>query len=81
MLGQIRDARAVDPLIAVLKDSNSELREAAIDALGQIREPALSNRSSPRSGTRLLSCVKEQKLRWTKWDGNRAKIRLAPPIG
>jgi HEAT repeat protein len=35
-LGQIGDARAVEPLIAVLKDSREHVRMAAADALDKI---------------------------------------------
>ena len=40
-LGQSKDPRAVDPLIAVLKDADEDgnLRTLAVDALGQIADP------------------------------------------
>ena len=41
-LGQLRDARAVEPLTAALKDSNADVREQAAFALGQIRAAARS---------------------------------------
>ena len=46
-LGQIGDARAVEPLIVALYDNNKDLREAAVESLGQIATPALWNCSSP----------------------------------
>jgi HEAT repeat protein len=33
----IRDPRAIDPLIAALKDPNADVRQQAVFALGQIR--------------------------------------------
>ena len=36
-LGQIKDVRAIEPLIAALKDKDSLVRERAADALGQIK--------------------------------------------
>jgi HEAT repeat protein len=38
-LGNIRDARAVEPLIYVLKDMNPSVREASAHALGDMRDP------------------------------------------
>lgn len=38
-LGEIRDPRAVDPLIAALNDRNPEVREEAAEALGKIGDP------------------------------------------
>jgi HEAT repeat protein len=35
-LGEIRDPRAVDPLIGALKDRDHEVREEAVEALGKI---------------------------------------------
>ena len=34
--GEVRDARAVDPLMAAARDEDKELRRAAIEALGNI---------------------------------------------
>ena len=39
-LGQIRDRRAVEPLISALKDPAPDVREQAAFALGQIRDKA-----------------------------------------
>ena len=39
-LGQIRDRRAVEPLISALKDADADVREQAAFALGQIRDTA-----------------------------------------
>ena len=36
-LGMLRDARATDALIALLKDPNADVRQQAVFALGQIR--------------------------------------------
>ncbi len=47
-LGKIGDARAVEPLIAALKDSDEDVRQAAAEARGRLGAPAWS-RSSPRS--------------------------------
>ena len=44
-LGQLRDPRAVDPLIAALKDANGDVREQAAFALGQLRD----KRAAPRA--------------------------------
>jgi HEAT repeat protein len=38
-LGSIRDARAVKPLIAALKDGDETIRESAARALGAIKDP------------------------------------------
>jgi HEAT repeat protein len=38
-LGRVRDARAVDSLLAHLADENLEVREAAAEALGEIGDP------------------------------------------
>jgi HEAT repeat protein len=40
-LGELGDARAVEPLIAALKDEYPEVREGAAQALGKIGEPAV----------------------------------------
>jgi HEAT repeat protein len=40
-LGQIRDARAVEPLVAALKDKMASVREAAIKALVKIGTPSV----------------------------------------
>ena len=37
-LGQLRDRRAVEPLINALKDQNADVRQQAAFALGQIRD-------------------------------------------
>lgn len=42
-LGQIGDERAVDPLFAALGDENTGVRTSAVDALGLIGEPLLSD--------------------------------------
>jgi HEAT repeat protein len=36
--GKIRDGRAVDPLIAALRDEDARVRENAAEALGKIRD-------------------------------------------
>jgi len=36
VLGEIGDARAVEPLLAALRDEDSDVREAAAEALGKI---------------------------------------------
>ena len=38
-LGEIKDPRAVEPLIAALKDEDSDVRAAAAYALGEIKDP------------------------------------------
>lgn len=38
-LGEIGDARAVEPLIAALGDPDDDVREAAAEALGNIGDP------------------------------------------
>lgn len=38
ILNNLKDARAVDPLIKALKDENKEIRKAAINALGDIKD-------------------------------------------
>ncbi|MGB9872500.1 MAG: HEAT repeat domain-containing protein, partial [Anaerolineae bacterium] len=35
-LGELKDARAVEPLIAALKDKDSDVREAAAEALDRL---------------------------------------------
>jgi HEAT repeat protein len=37
-LGEIKDTRAVEPLIAALKDNNSTVRWSAAEALGKIKD-------------------------------------------
>jgi HEAT repeat protein len=39
VLGEIKDSRAVAPLIGLLKDQNHHVREQAVAALGKIKEP------------------------------------------
>ena len=39
-LGKIKDPSAVDPLIQVLKDRDSQVRDNAIRALGEIKDPS-----------------------------------------
>ena len=38
-LGEIGDPKAVEPLIAALKDPDDDVREAAAEALGRIGDP------------------------------------------
>ena len=38
-LGEIKDPRAVEPLIAALGDERSDVRQAAAEALGKIKDP------------------------------------------
>jgi HEAT repeat protein len=38
-LGKIKDRRAVEPLIAALKDESFSVRQAAAEALGKIKDP------------------------------------------
>jgi HEAT repeat protein len=38
-LGEIKDARAVEPLIAALQDKDAEFREEVARALGEIKDP------------------------------------------
>ncbi len=38
-LGEMRDPRAVEPLIAALKDKDYEVRVCAAIALGEMRDP------------------------------------------
>ena len=38
-LGEIKDPRAVEPLIAALKDTDKDVRQAAAEALGKIGDP------------------------------------------
>jgi HEAT repeat protein len=38
-LGEIKDPRAVEPLIAALGDERSDVRQAAAEALGEIKDP------------------------------------------
>jgi len=42
-LGEIKDARAVEPLIKLLKDKNSFTREAAEEALEKIKKTKNKN--------------------------------------
>jgi len=37
-LDEVKDSRAVEPLLAALKDKESRIREAAIKALGELKE-------------------------------------------
>ncbi len=37
-LGEIKDTRAVEPLIAALKDKDSSVRNNAAEALGEIKD-------------------------------------------
>jgi len=55
-LGEIGDARAIESLIAVLKDKEQKVRKAATEALGKIGEPAVES---------LIAALKdkEQKVR------------------
>ena len=43
-LGQIRDRRAVEPLISALKDADADVREQAAFGLGQIATAPRSRR-------------------------------------
>ncbi len=36
--GRMKDAKAVEPLIAALKDENARVREKAVEALGKIKD-------------------------------------------
>ena len=38
-LGELKDPRAVEPLIAALKDSDKNVRWEAANALGEIKDP------------------------------------------
>lgn len=40
-LGELKDPRVIDPLIATLKDKNPHVRSAAVDSLVQIGDPAV----------------------------------------
>jgi len=52
-LGKIGDARAVEPLIAALKDEDKDVRTAAARVLGQIRDArAVGRHLSPPSRIR-----------------------------
>jgi HEAT repeat protein len=56
-LGEIQDARAVEPLIAVLKDIDSNVRSNAAEALGNIKdaravEPLIAAMQDEASGVR-----------------------------
>lgn len=55
-LGEIGDARAVDPLIAVLQDDNEDVRRAAAEALGKIRDK--------RAVEPLLEIFKDSEVWW-----------------
>lgn len=48
-LGQLGDARAVEPLTAALGDESWSMRRAAAEALGRLRDAALYARSSALS--------------------------------
>ena len=39
VLGKIGDSRAVEPLISILKDENSDVRKTAAEAFGEIGDP------------------------------------------
>lgn len=61
------DARAVEPLIAALKDSDAFVRRAAVQALGQLKDaravepliPALSQEHSRREAAQALGRLKD----------------------
>ena len=38
-LGQLKDPRAYDPLIAGLQDQNEDVRAFAFEALGKLKDP------------------------------------------
>ena len=50
-LGEIKDPRAIQPLAATLQDPNSDLRESAIEALGNIGPPAVEALIAALQGT------------------------------
>lgn len=62
-LGQIRDQRAVDPLIIALKDPDTTLRENAAAALGKIGDirtiPSLIATIQSEDNTNVKSCLVE----------------------
>jgi len=54
-LGELGDSRAVEPLIAALKDTENIVHQAPLPTrLGRSKTPALWSRSSPRSRTTTL---------------------------
>ena len=60
-LGQMRDKRAVQPLIAALKDEDADVREKAVFALGQLRDPAaVEGLAACGQRTRMRMCVKRR---------------------
>jgi HEAT repeat protein len=56
-LGQVGDARAVEPLIATLKDSDRDVRCAAGEALGRARDA--------RAVQPLIAALEDPYVRWT----------------
>ena len=52
MLGQLGDVRAVEPLIACLKDQDKDIRAIAADALGELEDA--------RAVEPLIACLKDQ---------------------
>ena len=66
-LGEIKDKRAVDPLIEAIKDNNSRVRGAVVKAIGELKdtravEPLIAVLNDSDSYVRLAACVALGKL-------------------
>ena len=62
-LGQMRDRRAVQPLIGAIKDENADVREQVVFALGQLRDPARSRAWRRPSRTSMPTSVNRRSSR------------------
>jgi len=71
-LGEIGDARAVEPLIAALKDKDREMRETAAKALGEIGDA--------RAVEPLIAALKDRELYLLGWNATEAPGKIGTPV-
>jgi HEAT repeat protein len=70
ILGKTKDPRAVEPLIAVLKEDKSwQIREKAAEALGEIKDP--------RAVEPLIAVLKEDE----SWEEREVRKKAIRPLG
>jgi HEAT repeat protein len=79
-LGQIGDARAVEPLSAALKDSNWIVRQNAAEALGKIGdaravEPLIAVLKDRVKDVWQSAAAALEKIGWQPTDGNQRALR------
>ena len=67
-LGQIRDVRAVEPLICLLMDNHSYVREAAKEALDEIDPDWASSEEAKRHVPELVSAFLRANDWGMRWD-------------